>query len=86
MKSRLIGKDLDAGKDQRQEKGMTEDEMVGWHHQLKVHESEQALEDGEGRESLVCCSACGYKWSEMTEQLNNNKKRINSSTDLSINS
>ena len=62
---------------------MTEDEMVGWHHQLKGHESEQALEDGEGWESLVCCSPCGYKWSEMTEQLNNNKKGINSSTDLS---
>ena len=43
-KSRLIGKDPDAGKDSRQEKKwMTEDEMVGWHHQLKGHEFEQAL-------------------------------------------
>ena len=38
VKSRLIGKDLDAGKDRRQEKGTTEDEMVGWHHRLNGHE------------------------------------------------
>ena len=48
-KSRLIGKDSDAGKDSRkEEKGMTEDEMVGWHHQLNGHEFEEALGDGEG--------------------------------------
>ena len=47
----LIRKDNDAGEDWRQEgKGMTEDEMVGWHHQLNGHEFEQALGDGEGRE------------------------------------
>ena len=40
----------------REEKGMTEDEMVGWHHQLNGHEFEQAPGDGEGQESLVCCS------------------------------
>ena len=40
-KSRLIGKDPDAGKDRRQEKGTTEDEMVGWYHRLSEHESEQ---------------------------------------------
>ena len=57
-KSRLIGKDPDAGKDWRQEeKGMTEDEMVGWHHQLNGHGFEQILGDGEGQGSLVCCSA-----------------------------
>ena len=47
-KNRLIGKNPDAGKDWRQEeKGMTEDEMVGWHHQLNVHEFEQALGVGD---------------------------------------
>ena len=49
---------------------MTEDEMVGWHHWLKGHESEQALEDGEEKGSLVCCSPWGYKESDMTERLN----------------
>ena len=49
VKSWLIRKDPDAGKDWRQEeKGMTEDEMVGWHHQLNGHEFEQAPGDGEG--------------------------------------
>ena len=49
VKSRLTGKDSDAGKGWRQEeKGMTEDEMVWWNHQLNGHEFEQALEDGEG--------------------------------------
>ena len=51
------GKDPDAGKDQRQEeKGMTEDEMAGWHHQLDGHESEQALGVGDGQGNLACCS------------------------------
>ena len=76
-KSRLIGKDSDAGKDWRQEeKGVTEDEMVGWHHRLNGHEFEQALRDSEGQGSLVCCSPWGRKESEMTEWLknkNNNK-------------
>ena len=49
---------------------MTEDEMVGWHHQLNGDEFEQALGVGDGRESLVCCSPWGYKESDMTEQLN----------------
>ena len=54
MKSHLIGKDPDAGKDRRQEeKGTTEDEMVGWHHQLDGHEFEQALGVGDGQEGLV---------------------------------
>ena len=47
-KSRLIGKDPDAGKDCRQEKGTTEGGMVGWHHQLNGHEFEQTLGDGAG--------------------------------------
>ena len=45
---------------------MTEDEMVGWHHQLKAHEFEEALGDGEGQESLACCSSWGCKESDMT--------------------
>ena len=49
VESQLFGKDPDAGKDWRQEeKGMTEDEMVAWHHQLDGHEFEQAPEVGEG--------------------------------------
>ena len=56
-KSRLVGKDPDAGKDWGQEeKGTTEDEMVGWHQQLNGHDSEQTLGDGEGQRSLACCS------------------------------
>ena len=50
---------------------MTEDEMVGWHHQLNGHEFEQALGDGEGQGRLVYHSARGCKESDMTEQLNN---------------
>ena len=57
LKSLLIGKDPDAGKDWRQEeKGVTEDEMVGWHHWLNGHESEQTVGDGEGQGRLVCYS------------------------------
>ena len=56
-KNWLIGKDPDAGKDWRQEeKGTTEDEMVGWHHWLDGHGFEQALGVGEGQGSLACCS------------------------------
>ena len=51
---------------------MTEDEMVGWHHQLNRCEFEQALGDGERQGSLVCCSPCGHKESDTTEPLNNN--------------
>ena len=71
-KSQLIGKDPDAGKDWRQEeKGMTEDEMVGWHHWLNGHEIEQAPGDGEGKGALMCFSPGGCKESVTTEQLNN---------------
>ena len=67
-KDRLIRKDPDAGKDCRQEeKGMTEDEMVGWHHQLSEHEFKQTLRDSEGQGSLACCSPWGCKESDMTE-------------------
>ena len=50
---------------------MTEDEMVGWHHRLNEHEFEQALEDGEGQGSSLCCSPVGSKESDTTERLNN---------------
>ena len=53
---------------------MTEDEMVGWHHQLDGHEFENAPGDGEGQGSLVCCSPWGSKESDITEPLNNNNK------------
>ena len=49
---------------------MTEDEMVGWHHQLDRLEFEQALGVGDGQGSLACCSLWGHKESDMTEQLN----------------
>ena len=55
-KSKLIGKDPNAGKDWGQEKGLTGDEMVGWHHRLNGHEFEQAPGDSEGEGSLVCYS------------------------------
>ena len=56
VKNWLFGKDPDTGKDWRQEKGMTEDEMAGWYHQLSGHEFEQALGVSDGQGSLVCCS------------------------------
>ena len=66
-----IGKDLDAGKDCRQEEnGMTEDEMVGLHHQLDGHEFEQAPGVGDGQGSLACCSPWGCKELDTTERLN----------------
>ena len=71
MKSQLIRKDPDGGKDRRQEeKGMTEDERVGWHHELNGHEFEQVPGDGRGEGSLVCCNPWDHKESDMTEQLN----------------
>ena len=71
MKSQLIGKDSDAGKDRRQEeKGTTEDEMVAWHHRLDGQESEQALRVDDGQGSLVCCSSWGRKELDTTERLN----------------
>ena len=72
-KSQLIRKDPDAGKDWRwEEKGMIEDEMVGWHHWLNGHEFEQAPGDGEGQGSLVCCSLWSPQELDMTEWLNSN--------------
>ena len=76
VKNWFIRKDPDTGKDWRQEKGMTEDKIVGWHHWLNGHEFEQALGNGEGQGSLACCSPWGLKELDMTEQLNNNDNRL----------
>ena len=70
-KNWLIGKDPDAGKDWRQEeKGMTENEMVGWHHWLDGHGFGWTLGVGDGQGGLVCYSPWGRKESDMTEQQN----------------
>ena len=62
VKTRLIGKDPDAGKDGGQEKkGMTKDEMVGWPHRLNGHEFEQALGDGDGQGDLAGCNPWGCR-------------------------
>ena len=90
VKNWLIGKDPDSEKDWRQEeKGMTEDEMVGWHHQLDGYEFEQALGvgDGQGR-SLACCSPLcmgsqrvGHNW---VTELNWTENRVWDLGDRSI--
>ena len=70
-KNWLIGKVRDAGKDWGQEeKGMTEDEMVGWHHWLNGHEFEQAPVVGYGQGSLACCSPWGVKELDITGRMN----------------
>ena len=67
----LTGKDPDVSKDWRQEeKGTTEDEVAGWHHQLYGSEFEWTLGVGDGQRDLASCSPCGHKGSDMTEQLN----------------
>ena len=78
VKNWLNGKDPDAGKNWRQEeKGMTEDQTVGWHHQLNRHKFEQAPGDGEGQGSLVCCSPW-HKESDTTWWLNNSNNQLQS--------
>ena len=63
--------DPDAGKDWGwEEKGTTEDKMVGWHHCLNGHESDEIPGAGDGQGGLVCCSTRGHKESDMTELLN----------------
>ena len=70
VKNWLIQKDPDAGKDGGQEKkGTTKDEMVGWYHRLKGHESGLTSGVGDGQGGLVCCYSCGCKESDMTERL-----------------
>ena len=83
VKNWLVWKDPDAGKDWKwEEKGMTEDEMVGWHHRLNGHEFEWTPGVGNGQGGLACCSPCCCKVSDMTEQLNwtekTDKSTINS--------
>ena len=71
----LIWKDPDTGEDRRwEEKGMTETEMVGWHHWLNGHEFEQPLGDGEGQGSLVCCSPWAAKSRMWLSEMNNNNR------------
>ena len=70
VKSWLIWKEPDAGKDWGQEKGMTEDEVVAWHHQLNGHGFGWTLGVGDGQGGLVYCSSRGCKESDMTERLN----------------
>ena len=71
VKSWLIGKDSDAGRDWGQEeKRMTEDEMAGWHHWLDGRESEWTPGVGDGQGGLVCCDSWGRKESDTIEQLN----------------
>ena len=71
VKNWLTGKDPDAGKDWRsEEKGTTEDEMVGCHHWLSGRESGETLGAGDGQRGLACCSPWGCKKSDMTERLN----------------
>ena len=71
VKNWLIGKDPDAGKDWRwEEKGMTEEEMVGWHHWLNGHEFEWTLGDSEGQGGLACYIPWSCKELDMTERLN----------------
>ena len=66
-----LRKNPDSGKDWRwEEKGTTEDEMVGWHHRLDGHELEFTLAAGDGQESLACCSPWDHKESDLTEWLN----------------
>ena len=70
-KSWLIGKEPDAGRDWGQEeKGMTEDTIIGWHHQLNGHGCGWTLGVGDGQEGLACCGSWGHKESDTTEQLN----------------
>ena len=70
-KSWLVGKDSDDGRDWgKEEKGTTENEMAGWHHQLDGHEFEWTLVFGDGQGGLACCNSWGRKESDMTEWLN----------------
>ena len=69
-----LEKILMLGKTEGRRRGYTEDEMVGWHHQLNGQEFEQTLGDSERQGSLVCCSPWGHKESDTIERLNNNRK------------
>ena len=84
-KSWLIGKDPDTGRDGGQEeKGMTKDEMAGWHHRLDGHEFEWTPGVGDGQGGLACCNSWGHKESDMTEQLNKYVGPVKKITKLKI--
>ena len=85
VKNWLIWKDPDAGKDWRQEeKGTTEDEMVGWHHRLNGDEFEQTPGVGDGQGGLACCGTRGCEESDMTERLKWTKPDVNQARWLSL--
>ena len=71
-KSRLTGKDPDAGKDWEQVERATEDEMFGWHHRFNGPEFEQTLGNSEGQGNLGCCSSWGHGESDRTDRMNDN--------------
>ena len=68
-KADLLEKTLMLRNTDQEEKGMTEDEMVLWHHQVNGHEFERTLGDGDGQGGLACCDSWGRKESDMTERL-----------------
>ena len=83
-KDLTLGEDPDAGRDWRQdEKGMTEDAMVGWHHHLNGHEFEQALGDAEGQGCPACCSPWGHKESDWAKTITDEYRRKNPQQNLS---
>ena len=85
-KSWLIGKDSDAGKDWgHEEKGITEDEMAGWHHWPDGHEFEWTPGDGDGQGGLACCDSWGHKELDTTEWLNWTELMADSCWDLTEN-
>ena len=78
-------KDPDTGKDgRREEKGMTEHEVVGWYHRLNGHESESTLGVGDGQGGLECCSPWGRKELDTTERLNSNSNHSDSGSSLVV--
>ena len=70
--------------DRRQEKGTTEDEMVGWNHRLDGHEFEQTLGDSEGQGGLAYCSSWGHKELDMSWRLNNNTTKCGKGVGVSF--
>ena len=85
VKSWLIRKDPDAGKDWgKEEKGTTEDEMAGWHHWLDAHEFGWTPGVGDGQGGLACCNSCGRKELDTTERLNWTELNIPKHTDLGL--
>ena len=85
VKSWLIRNDSDAGRDWGQEeKGMTEDEMAGWHHRLEGHEFEWTPGVGDGQEGLACCNSWGCKESDTTERLNWTELKVDINPTISV--